>query len=163
MNDSAPIPLPVPGPLAHARGRKSGGAPDEARGGGRRARREDADRTPRQERGPASPSTVGGLERGDWLAILLLVAACALVFGNTIGNQFVWDDRKQILENDLIKESRLFGRAMVSDVWAFKGDTGEPWSNYWRPVFVLWLIGNYRAFGLESTAGWHITNIALHA
>jgi tetratricopeptide (TPR) repeat protein len=148
------------GVLFHARGKKSSSANGDSREGGRRARGEQ--RRPARE-GAGAPTQTAGFERGDWLAILLLAAACVLVYGNTVGNQFVWDDRKQILENDLIKDPRLFGRAMVSDVWAFKGDTGEPWSNYWRPVFVLWLIGNYRAFGLESTAGWHITNIVLHA
>src|SRR5262245_1574265 len=143
----------------HARAGKS--SSDDLRGRRRGSGRDR--RRPAREGGGAPAAKSGGFARGDWLAILLLVGACVLVYGNTIGNQFVWDDRKQILENDLIKEPRLFGRAMVSDVWAFKGDTGEPWSNYWRPVFVLWLIGNYRAFGLESTAGWHITNIALHA
>ena len=148
---------------AHARAGRSSPRGGDARSGERGAKR--ARRPAREGGGAAKPaaSGAGGFARADWLAILLLVLACVLVYANTVGNQFVWDDRKQILENDLIKEPRLFGRAMVSDVWAFKGDTGEPWSNYWRPVFVLWLIGNYRAFGLESTAGWHVANIALHA
>lgn len=36
-------------------------------------------------------------------------------------------------------------------------------SNYWRPSFVLWMIANVRVFGLASTVGWHIGNVALHA
>src|SRR5207247_7099532 len=35
-------------------------------------------------------------------------------------------------------------------------------SNYWRPAFVLWLIVNYRLFGLGSTLGWHLGNVLLH-
>lgn len=144
-------------------GKGSGSATSAGPRAQARASRRDRRQAARDEPGAPAPKPAGWITRVDLLGILLLVAACALVYANGIGNQFVWDDQKQILENGLIKDPSLIGRAMVSDVWAFKGDTGEPWSNYWRPVFILWLIGNYRAFGIASTTGWHVANIALHA
>src|SRR5262245_22800266 len=152
----------IPASGHSARTGKGSGAAAE-RSSGRAARRDR--RQAARESGPpqASGTRTSWVDRGDGLALLLLLAACILVYANTLGNEFVWDDRKQILENDLVKEPRFFAKAMVTDVWGFKGDTGEPWSNYWRPVFILWLIGNYRAFGVASTGGWHCANIALHA
>ena len=50
---------------------------------------------------------------------------------------------------------------MTSDVWAFSVETAETRSNYWRPMFVLWLMVNYRFFGLIP-AGWHVAAILLH-
>src|SRR5262249_7782034 len=74
---------------SHARARKSPGPDEDARGRGRASKRER--RRPAREGGGAPVAKRGAFERGDWLAILLLAAACVLVYGNTIGNQFVWD------------------------------------------------------------------------
>jgi tetratricopeptide (TPR) repeat protein len=101
--------------------------------------------------------------RGDALALLLLLAVSFLVYANALRGDFVYDDTKQIVGNDLIKEPQFYRQALTSDVWAFKGDKGAAWSNYWRPAFVLWLIANYRLFGLGSTLGWHLGNVFLHA
>ena len=84
-----------------------------------------------------------------------------LAYFNAIPGEFVYDDDSQIVSNDYIQESRYTWTALTSDVWAYKGERAEAWSNYWRPVFMLWLIANHRLFGLEP-AGWHVTNILLH-
>lgn len=101
--------------------------------------------------------------RPDWLVLAGLVLGCGLVFANAIGGAFVYDDSRQIVDNPLIQDSRHYATALTSDVWAFKGESEEAWSNYWRPTFTLWTIANYRLFGSESTAGWHVANIFLHA
>lgn len=87
-----------------------------------------------------------------------------LLYVNVIDGAFVYDDVRQITRNPLIQDSKEFWRALTSDVWAFKSGTGEVvLSNYWRPTFVLWLIINFRLFGVENPVGWHITNIFLNA
>lgn len=91
------------------------------------------------------------------VAAVLTVAA----FANSIGGEFVYDDDSEIVENPYIQQGRYFWKAMASDVWAFKGEREEAWSNYWRPVFVAWMAMNYQLFGLDTT-GWHITSILLH-
>lgn len=96
-----------------------------------------------------------------WIAIAATILA-ALAFLNSLGGGFVYDDIRQIVGNDLIRDNRLILKALTSDVWAFKGDGETAISNYWRPGFVLWLILNHRLFGLESPAGWHATSILLH-
>ena len=109
------------------------------------------------ERGGPSPSL------RDGLAYLSLVILTGLAFANSLGGAFVYDDVKQIVANHLIQEPGRLGEALLSDVWAFKGEREEAWSNYWRPTFVLWLAGNAALFGVEAATGWHLTLILLHA
>lgn len=97
----------------------------------------------------------------------LLVAAClallaALLFTGALRGPFVYDDTRQIAGNLLIQDPAYFGRALMSDVWAFKGSAAGAVSHYWRPTFVLWLIANERAFGLADTTAWHAANLLLH-
>ncbi|MEK6643608.1 MAG: tetratricopeptide repeat protein [Planctomycetota bacterium] len=90
------------------------------------------------------------------------MALIALAFWNSLRGEWVYDDKTQIVENHFVQHPRFLGKALVSDVWGFKGDKGKTWSNYWRPTFVIWLTANYQLFGLE-TPGWHITSILAHA
>jgi tetratricopeptide (TPR) repeat protein len=83
-----------------------------------------------------------------------------LIYANTLGGEFVYDDQRQIVRNTLIQDGSQFWKAMTSDVWAFKGGD-QASSNYWRPSYVLWMILNFRSFGL-APFGWHLTNILLH-
>ena len=93
---------------------------------------------------------------------LVLIALVAfVVFANSLGGEFVYDDNRQILRNPLIQDSTLYGKALVSDVWAFKGDGSVAASNYYRPTFVAWLILNFKIFG-ASPLGWHALNVLLH-
>jgi hypothetical protein len=99
----------------------------------------------------------------DLLFILACATVAALVYSGAVRGGFVYDDARQIVRNDLILQPGNLGRALTSDVWAFKGAGAEGvWSNYWRPVFILWLVANRVAFGLDPT-GWHVANLALHA
>ena len=83
------------------------------------------------------------------------------VYANAMRGEFVYDDNRQIARNALIQDNAHIGTALVSDVWAFKGGGAIAASNYWRPTFISWLIGNFRLFGLQP-AGWHMTNLLLH-
>lgn len=94
-----------------------------------------------------------------WLLILAVVTF--LVYANSTGGEFVYDDLRQIAGNVLIQDSSLAGKALTSDVWAFKGDGTVTASNYWRPTFTAWCILNFRLFGLDPY-GWHVLNIILH-
>lgn len=99
-------------------------------------------------------------EEIKWVAPLVLV--CFVVFANSIGGDFVYDDTRQIVRNALIQDNSLIWRALTSDVWAFKGDGTQAASNYWRPTFTLLNIICFRLFG-TNPAGWHIVNILLHS
>jgi tetratricopeptide (TPR) repeat protein len=93
--------------------------------------------------------------------MILIALVAFVVFANSLGGDFVYDDTRQILRNPLIQDSNLYGKALTSDVWAFKGDGSVAASNYFRPTFVAWLILNFKVFG-TSPFGWHLTNLLLH-
>ena len=93
------------------------------------------------------------------VAIIALVAF--LAYANSLSGDFVYDDKRQILMNPLIQDPSLYGKALISDVWAFKGDGKTVTSNYWRPTFTAWSILNFRLFGRDPF-GWHLLNILLH-
>jgi tetratricopeptide (TPR) repeat protein len=94
-----------------------------------------------------------------WL--LIITAVTILVYANSFGGEFVYDDLRQIAGNVLIQDSGLVGKALTSDVWAFKSDGTVAASNYWRPTFTAWCILNFRLFGLDPQ-GWHVLNVILH-
>ncbi len=94
-----------------------------------------------------------------WLVPLAVV--CFLVFANSLGGDFVYDDTRQILRNTLIHDNDLIWKALTSDVWAFKGDGTVNGSNYWRPTLTAWHILNYRLFG-TTPFGWHLLSVLLN-
>ena len=98
----------------------------------------------------------------DNLRRLILISLAAFaIFANTLGGNFVYDDNRQIALNPLIQNPQLYGKALTSDVWAFKGDGTIAASNYWRPTFTAWCIINFRLFGLDPF-GWHLLNVLLN-
>jgi protein O-mannosyl-transferase len=99
--------------------------------------------------------------RIDLLWLLPALVLGFLVYANTLNGEFVYDDEQQIVRNTLIQNHSQFWRAMTSDVWGVFDAGGQAASNYWRPSFVLWMILNFRCFGL-ATFGWHLANILLH-
>ena len=94
--------------------------------------------------------------------LILLVIIAFVIFANSLSGEFVYDDGRQIARNPLIQDNALIGKALTSDVWAFKGDGTYTASNYWRPTFTAFHILNFRLFGL-SPFGWHLLNVLLHA
>ncbi len=98
----------------------------------------------------------------DIVLLLIIGAVMALVFSNGLSGGFVYDDSKQILQSPLVREPDYFWPAMTQDVWAFRAQGDEVASDYWRPVFMLWLILNHRLWGIESAVGWHGMNLLLH-
>ena len=59
--------------------------------------------------------------RMELLWLLPAVLLGFLIYTNTLGGEFVYDDQRQIVRNTLIQDGSQFWRALTSDVWAFKG------------------------------------------
>lgn len=111
----------------------------------------------------SAPSHSRQLVERRW-GVFVLSIACLLTiaaYSNSLRGEFVYDDQFEIVKNPLIQQPSLFLKAITSDVWAFKGDRGQAWSNYWRPLFVTWMAVNYQLFGLK-VIGWHVANLAAH-
>lgn len=109
---------------------------------------------------------------------LIIAAISILTFENATKGEFVYDDKIQIVGNQLIQKNQFIWTALKSDVWAFKtagnpaaptepGQSASPRpkavSNYFRPAFVALLIAEHRLFGLDAPARWHVANIFTHA
>jgi hypothetical protein len=129
----------------------------------KRSQRESQPSTsqPKQKSSKAFGLSSSQDRRLTFLVLLPALLISVLLYLNTLPGKFVYDDVPQITRNTLIQDGSNLWRAISSDVWAFKrGDAAV--SNYWRPTFVLWLMVNFRLFGLD-TFGWHLLNILLHA
>lgn len=93
--------------------------------------------------------------------LLIALALVCFAYWNAPQGGFVYDDQLQVVRNPLIQNKELWVTALTSDVWAFKSGTFETSSNYYRPVFTAWSIGNFVVFGLNPMS-WHVANILLH-
>ena len=91
--------------------------------------------------------------------LLFVLLATALVYISTIRYEFTYDDNSQIVLNPAITSAAHIPEYFTKHVW----QTVVPGSaaQYYRPVFVLWLLLNYKLFGL-SPAGWHVTSLIVH-
>lgn len=94
-----------------------------------------------------------------WAAVSLILLATFLVYSNTLGFNFVYDDRGQILANVQVHAWRYVPHYFLERVWSFAypGIHG----NYYRPLFLLFLLLNYKIFG-PYAAGWHLVSVAAH-
>src|ERR1700722_14817207 len=83
----------------------------------------------------------------------LLAAASVAVYLPTLKFDFVMDDARQIE----MMESRFTWSQIPSyfttDVWSYVDNRT---ANYYRPIFVVWMMLTYQLFGL-SHALWHAT------
>jgi hypothetical protein len=90
-------------------------------------------------------------------AILVLLAAA--LYSPSLAYDFVNDDHGQI---EMAKSRFTWDQLpsyFTEDVWAY---TQRSSSNYYRPIFLVWLMLNHQAFGL-APAGWHASTVLVHA
>jgi Tfp pilus assembly protein PilF len=98
--------------------------------------------------------------RGRYLIVALLVGA---VYANTLGHGFVWDDPHLITRNVDTHRLRSIPLHFASEFLEGRrpGETG-PVNAYWRPVVLVTLTLDHALWGL-APAGYHLTNVLLHA
>jgi protein O-mannosyl-transferase len=97
-----------------------------------------------------------------WPGRMLLPAVVALstslAYLGTVSYGFVYDDEGQILGNQLIRSWRHIPAFFSQNVWGFDPTSA---SNYYRPVFLLWLFINHSIFDLNPI-GWHLAAVGVH-
>src|SRR5262245_39892693 len=113
--------------------------------------------------GPKPDSGESSSSRTRTLLVLLLISVAVFIcYANTLDNDFVHDDRVEILQNPLIKDSSNLKRILTSPAWSFLRDTGEALgSNYYRPVQYLTYFGLFHLFG-AAPFGYHLFKLLLH-
>ncbi|MBV9609067.1 MAG: hypothetical protein JO187_05875, partial [Acidobacteria bacterium] len=85
------------------------------------------------------------------LTLLSYIAICRF--------DFVYDDHQQIENNVAIRAWDRLPSYFTSHLWA--NAANQQASNYYRPLFLVWLRLNYLAFG-TNPAAWHLTSLLLH-
>ncbi len=93
------------------------------------------------------------------LAIALVLALTFAAYIGTISYQFVFDDKGQIVENPAVKSWSLAPSYFTEHVW--KHNVPGAAGNYYRPVFLIWVLISYTLFGLNAS-WWHFTTILVH-
>ncbi|MGA2985232.1 MAG: tetratricopeptide repeat protein [Terriglobia bacterium] len=97
----------------------------------------------------------------------LLVLTTVLAFGGTLGNSFVYDDGRQVLENPFVRNPHLWRRIFTGPVWSFLGAATE--TNFYRPLhilshFLVWQVAgaNPAAFHLYQLVFYAITVLLVY-
>ena len=95
----------------------------------------------------------------SWYLLLVPVLAF-VVYGNSLGGEFVWDDRPLIVEDYSIKSLEYFGEIFTNDF--FSRNESDLAYGYYRPTITLTYVLDYALWGAEAL-GFHVTNVLLHA
>lgn len=93
------------------------------------------------------------------LAVALVLVLTFAVYVGTISYQFVFDDIGQIVKNPSVKSWSLAPSYFTEHVWKHN-EPGVP-GNYYRPVFMIWVLISYMLFGLNAS-WWHLTTVLVH-
>jgi len=104
------------------------------------------------------PGLDGGLALAR-VAPLLVLAATLLAYSAVSSFQFVYDDDGQIVHDSFVQHWRYLPAFFTTHVWQYV--TPYVPGNYYRPVFMIWLLLNFKLFGLHPAA-WHLAVLALH-
>jgi tetratricopeptide (TPR) repeat protein len=115
-----------------------------ARGAGRE--------TARRETSDVAAAKTGRAFSGRHIQVLIIVLALAATYAASLGNDFVFDDRYVILNNEVVTDpSRTAG---AFDVQFYQG------LNYYRPISLLTFALEHRLWG-PNPLGFHITSLVL--
>jgi tetratricopeptide (TPR) repeat protein len=86
------------------------------------------------------------------IQVLIILAVLLAVYMMSLGNDFVFDDRYVILNNEVVTDPAKTGQAF--DVQFYTG------LNYYRPIPLVLFALEYRMWGADPL-GYHITNLML--
>lgn len=97
-------------------------------------------------------------EFGRRLLLLALALTC-LVYLATLRFSFVYDDLPQIVGNPTLTSWHYLPTLFLGHVWKFR--LPEWPGNYYRPIFMSWLLLNRMLWGLRPMP-WHACALVLH-
>ena len=93
------------------------------------------------------------------LVPLALAVISFVVYANTIGNDFVWDDEHLILLDNRLTDDSPVHKLFTVDFFAQHDDEVE--YGYYRPVITSSYFLGTKVFG-RNPAGFHIMNLLMH-
>ena len=110
---------------------------------------------------PSAPAS----NRTRLLHLSILILLSLALYAPTLRNDFVTDDKLQILQNPIVLQGKNLSQVFTGEVWDFarqsktKTNVG---TNYYRPLQFLFYAAEYQLFG-EHPIGWHLVNILLNS
>jgi Tfp pilus assembly protein PilF len=105
----------------------------------------------------AEPSPLAE-RRAVHLDLIFLAATSVALYATSLLNDFVTDDTLQLQENTFLTSYRYIPTLFTTNVWAF---LNASISNYYRPLQMLFYMGEYYAFGFHPRP-WHLVNLLLN-
>jgi len=95
------------------------------------------------------------------LPIVVLVLAVLCAYVQALGGSLVWDDRLLILDAPLVEQRAPLAEYLSRPFWS--GDGMQHVSmTYYRPLVTLSFALDHQLHG-SNTAGFHLTNLVVHA
>ncbi|MBL7157530.1 MAG: tetratricopeptide repeat protein [Candidatus Omnitrophica bacterium] len=108
---------------------------------------------------PYKPNSISAKNRKKIAGLAFIIFLVTfLVYLNTLGNDFIWDDEYLILNNSQIKSFSHFFNVFKTYV----GYGSENVNNFYRPLQELSNMVDYFLWSEDAT-GFHFTNSLLHA
>ncbi len=89
--------------------------------------------------------------------LIFLGIVCFLVYANSLGNGFVWDDRPLVTHNAFLPAWRNIPKLFTTNLFA----GGSINSAFYRPIQALTYMVEYHLWG-KWAFGFHLTNVLLH-
>jgi Tfp pilus assembly protein PilF len=114
----------------------------------------------KRDRARETGARPAGLLASPWkLAVAVFVVAFAL-YANTLGHEFLWDDRDLIVDNAAVQtlDGPTLRAIFLENFWRNVVRTG----GYYRPMVTLSYHVDYRLHGADA-GGFHLTNVVCHA
>jgi len=91
------------------------------------------------------------------IPVILIVALGLIIYGNSLGGKFLWDDEYLIQRNTYIRSFSNIPKIFTQDIGAGSGRS----FGFYRPLHILSYNIDYLLYRLK-TWGYHLTNIILH-
>lgn len=88
--------------------------------------------------------------------ILLIIIAGAIVYANSFGNQFVYDDIYLIVNDTYIKSWKYIFKIFTLELFRMTGP-----GSFYRPMQSLTLMADYSMWKINPV-GYHLTNLLFH-
>ncbi|NQU95956.1 MAG: glycosyltransferase family 39 protein [Candidatus Omnitrophica bacterium] len=94
------------------------------------------------------------------ILVILLIGVVAIIYANSFGGPFLFDDNALVKNNTLIRTLSNIPKFFKTDIWAYNVDA-KPISNSYRPIQVVTYAIDFFLYG-NDPKGFHFTNILVH-
>jgi len=92
-----------------------------------------------------------------FFSLVLIIILGLAVYGNSLNNEFIWDDESLIEKNIYIRNVSYIPQIFSEDL----GTGDEKEYNFYRPIQTITYMVDYSLWKLD-VKGYHLTNILLH-